>query len=115
MFKLTAAIRNHFVLIPCLEVKDASPRTAKRTLAPIAPHTGFPSRSAVAVPKLSGALRTPMHPAELEAMNASLGEDQLSVSIPSMRPDPALASLACKAPNLCSLLEPTQRKPVRGS
>jgi len=114
MFKLAAAIRNHFV-VPYFDPKAPSSRSPRQTLVPIVQRAGIASRSPnVAVPKLLTALRTPLHPAEIEAMNASLCEHHPPLSTPSLLPDFALASLACKAPNLCSPLEWMGRKTVRG-
>jgi hypothetical protein len=115
MFKLTAAIRSHFFVVPYIQAKAPSSQSPRQTFVPIVQGAGNLSRSpSVVVPKLLAASRTPLHPAEIEAMNASLGEHHPPLSTPSLRPDFALASLACKAPNLCSPLERMGRKTARG-
>jgi hypothetical protein len=50
------------------------------------------------------ALRKPLHPAEIEAMNDSLCGHHLPISIPSLLPDSSMASLAGKALTVCSQL-----------
>jgi hypothetical protein len=110
MFNLTAAIRNHFVVVPCIEARTPSPGSRGQVLAPTMQRPGFPWRfPSVVVPNPSAASGTRLRPAEIEAMNASMREPCLPASTPPLLPDPALASLACKAPTLCSQLKRTGR------
>jgi hypothetical protein len=78
MFKLAAAIRNHFVVVPYFEAKALCSISPRRILAPTMQGAGIPRRfPSIVVPKLLAALF----------------------------PDPAWASLACKAPAVCSQLQ----------
>jgi hypothetical protein len=105
MSKLTAAIRNYFVLIPYIEAKPAPCGGSRRNLAPVGQGPGAAWRlPRVVVPKLSAGLRSPLHPAELEAMNTSAGEPHPPALAKALLPDSALVSLAGKAPAVCSLL-----------
>jgi hypothetical protein len=106
MPKLTAAIRNHFVLVLYIEAKAPPSEGSRRNPAPVGQSPGaswrFPN---VVVPKLSAGLRTPLHPAELEAMNSSAREPHAPALTKAWRPDSAFASLAGKAPAVCSQLQ----------
>jgi hypothetical protein len=106
MSKLTAAIRNHFVLVPDFEAEAPPFESSTRNLAPVGQSPGAYWRLPnVVVPKLSAGLRTPLHPAELEAMNISAREPHPSDLTKALLPDSAFASLAGKAPAVCSQLQ----------
>jgi hypothetical protein len=106
MFKLAAAIRNHFVVVPYFEAKALCSISPRRILAPTMQGAGIPRRfPSIVVPKLLAAVRTPLHPAEIEKMNASVRGPHRPASTPPLFPDPAWASLACKAPAVCSQLQ----------
>jgi hypothetical protein len=105
MSKLAAAIRNHFVLVPCIEAKASPGGGSRRNLAPIGQSPGASGRvSSVLVSKLPAASLTRLHPAEPEAMNASAAESYPHGLTPALLPDAGLASLAGKAPAVCSQL-----------
>lgn len=75
-------------------------------VAPIMQGVGFPWRtSSVVVSKPLAALRNPLRPAEIEGMNASVREPYRPASTPQLLPDSTWASLACKAPAVCSQLQ----------
>jgi len=106
MFKLAAAIRNRFLVVPYFEAKAPSSRSPRPTLIPIVQGAGIPWRSpSIVVPKPWAALRTRLRPAEVEAMNASLREPYPPASNPPLLPDSTWSSLACKAPSVCSQLQ----------
>lgn len=110
MFKLAAAIRNHFVSVPYIEAKAPCSKSPRQTLVPIVQGGGNPSRSPSAVvSKLVAALRTSLHPKKIEAMNTSVGEAHLPSSIPSSLPNSSLASLARMAPAVCSQIRSMNR------
>jgi hypothetical protein len=80
MFKLTAVVRNHFVVVPNVKAEAPSPRTSGPTLVSILKRVRFASRCInFIVPKLLAALRKPM-------------------------PDSSMMSLAGKAPTVCPQL-----------
>ena len=104
MFKLSAAIRSHFVVVTYIEAKGPTSRSPRQTFAPIMESHGIPWRSpSVAVPKPWAALRA-SRPVEIEVMNASLCEHHLPAWTSPLLPDSILASLRCTAPALCSPL-----------
>jgi hypothetical protein len=75
MSKLTAAIRIHWVVVPHIEAKAPSSRSARQTVAPSMQGLGFAWRTpSVAIPIPSMVLRTRLHPVEIEGMNASVRE-----------------------------------------
>ena len=80
MFKLTAVVRNHFVVVPNIKAETASPRTSGPTLLSIVQSAAvgwcFPG---IVVSKLLADLRKPM-------------------------PDSSMVSLASKAPTVCQQL-----------
>jgi hypothetical protein len=106
MSKLSVAIRNHFVLVPYIEANAPPSKSSRRNRAPVGQSPGASWRLPnVVVPKLSAGLRTPLHPAELEAMNSSAREPHAPALTKAWLPDSALASLAGKAPAVCSKLQ----------
>jgi hypothetical protein len=110
MFKLAAIIRNHFFVIPYIEAKAPSSRSPGQIFAPTVQGAGVAWRSPnVVIPRPLVASRPRLHPDEIEAMNASMGEGCPSASTPPLMPDSSLASLACKAPALCSPLQQMRR------
>jgi hypothetical protein len=106
MFKLAAAIRSHFVVVPHIESKGFSAKSPGQIFAPTVPIPRISWRfpNAVAA-KLSTVLPTRLRPGEIEEMNASLCEHRPPVSTPSLLPDSTLTSLAGKAPALCAQLQ----------
>jgi hypothetical protein len=106
MFKLAAVVRNHFVVFLYFEAKFSSSRSPGQTLAPIVNGSGTSWRIPnVIVPKPSAALYARLSPAEIEAIHVSMHEVHLPASTPPLMPDSRSASLACKAPALCSQLQ----------
>jgi hypothetical protein len=104
MFKLTAAIRNHFAFFPYLEPKSAPSRRSRATLAPGAAWHS----SGVVVPKpLASSSR--LHRGDVEALNASAGVTYPPAPTPALVPDSSFTSLACKAPAVCSQLQRMSR------
>jgi hypothetical protein len=105
MFKLTAAIRNHFVVFPYIEAKASPSTSARRVPAPITERSRILSRfSGVAVPNPLAASRARLRPSEIEAMTLSHSGIHLPTSTPPLLPDSASTSLAGKAPTVCSQL-----------
>jgi len=103
MFKLTAAIRSHFVVFPYIEAKASPSGSTRQVPAPITERSRILSRfSGVAVPNPLTASRARLRPSEIEAMNALLGGFHLPASTPPLLPDSASVSLAGKAPTVCS-------------
>jgi hypothetical protein len=110
MFKLAAAIRNHFFFIQYLEAKAPSSRRPRQVLAPTTQTAGVAWRSPnVVVPTPSMASHSGLHPSEIQAMNASMDEGDAPVSTPPLLPDSSLVALASKAPALCSQLRRKSR------
>jgi hypothetical protein len=110
MSKLTAAIRSHFVGIPDREAKAPCARSPRQIPIPTVQGAGIPWRSpSVVIPRLTAALRTRMHPDEIEAMNASAREPNPPGPMAPLLPDSTWASLACKAPAVCSQLHRIDR------
>ena len=109
MFKLAAAIRSHFVIIPYLEAKTPS-RASSKPLAPKMQGAGVVWRSPnILVPRPFVASRSRLHPDEIEAMSASMHEAYSPAPTPPLLPEAGLTSLACKAPILCSELKRMSR------
>ncbi len=109
MFKLAAAIRSHFVIIPYLEAKTPS-RASSKPLAPEMQGAGVVWRSPnILVPRPFVASRSRLHPDELEAMNVSNRDAYSPAPTPPLLPEAGLTSLACKAPILCSELKRMSR------
>jgi hypothetical protein len=109
MFKLAAAIRSHFVIIPYLEAKTPARRSPK----PLAPtmegaRVSWPPPNVV-VPRPSLASRSRLHPDEIEAMSASTSEAYSPDPSLPLLPEAGLTSLACKAPILCWQLKRMSR------
>jgi hypothetical protein len=106
MFKLAAVVRNHFVVFPYFEAKPSSSRSPRQTLAPIVNGSGTSWRIPnVIVPKPSAALYARRSRAEIEAIDASMHEVHPPAPTPPLLPDFRLASLAGKAPAVCSQLQ----------
>ena len=105
MFKLTAAIRSHFVVFPYIEAKASPSEGARQAPAPITQRPRIQRRySGVAVSNPLAASRARLRPSEIEAMTLSHSGIHLPTSTPPMLPESASASLAGKAPTVCSLL-----------
>ena len=80
MFKLTAVVRNHFVVVPHVEEKAPWSRSLGPTLVSIMASGGVRTRfPSIVVSKVLAALRTPI-------------------------PDSSMVSLAGKAPTVCPQL-----------
>ena len=99
MSKLTAAIRNPFVAAPYADGKVRSSRSARRILAAIMQRSGI----------AWALLHTPLRLAAIETVNVSLHEPDPSHATQPMLYDSALASLASKAPGVCSRLRGIRR------
>jgi hypothetical protein len=89
--------------------EDSSSQRTK----PLAPtmqgaRAGWPAPS-VAVPRPSLPSQPRLHPSEIEAMSASTHAAYLPAPTRPLLPDTNLASLACKAPTLCSQLKRMSR------
>ena len=110
MFKLTAAIRNHFAFFPYPEPKTSSGQRSKATLAPKVRSGGVAWRSSdVVVPTQLAASSSRLHREDVEALNASAGVTYPPAPTPALMPDSSFTSLACKAPAVCSQLQRMSR------
>ena len=107
MFKLTAAIRSHFVISPYLEGRIASRRSSKATSAPAMESDRAIWRSAeVVVPRPADASNSRLHPDEIR-------KGYPSAPTRSLVPDSRFAALACKAPAVCSELKQMNEREAR--
>ena len=106
MLKLPGIVRNHFVVFPYFDAKPSSSRSPRQTLAPIVNGAGTSWRIPnVIVPKPSVALHARLSQAEIEAIHVSMHAVHPPASAPPLLPDHSLATLACKAPAVCSQLQ----------
>ena len=110
MSKLATIIRCHFVVVHFSEGRASSSSSPTPIFAP-SKESAFPQHAhQVVVPIASVVMSAPMRSAEIDAMNASIGEASAPSSNPSLSPNSCLASLASLAPAVCSNLRRTSHR-----